>query len=75
MAAWIDTLLNVNAELKARYASGLAWLDKAMKERGADGLRHARRRAADGVARLIAFKEPNGGARARASISSSWCAA
>jgi gluconate 2-dehydrogenase gamma chain len=27
VAAWIDQLLNVNAELKARYTSGLAWLD------------------------------------------------
>lgn len=33
--AWIDTLLNVNAELKARYTTGLAWLDTTMKARGA----------------------------------------
>lgn len=32
---WIDTLLSVNAELKARYTEGLAWLDAAMKSRGA----------------------------------------
>jgi gluconate 2-dehydrogenase gamma chain len=30
VAAWIDTLLNVNAELKATYAAGLAWLDSAI---------------------------------------------
>ena len=34
VAAWIDTLLNVNEELKGRYTIGLAWLDTAMKERG-----------------------------------------
>lgn len=33
--AWIDTLLNVNTELKARYVTGLAWLDSAMASRGA----------------------------------------
>ena len=32
---WIDTLLAVNDELKARYTNGLAWLDAAMKSRGA----------------------------------------
>jgi hypothetical protein len=35
VAAWIDVLLGVNGDLKARYARGLAWLDAAMKERGA----------------------------------------
>jgi hypothetical protein len=35
VAAWIDTLLNVNNELKARYTSGLAWLDRSMTDRGA----------------------------------------
>jgi Gluconate 2-dehydrogenase subunit 3 len=35
VAAWIDTLLNVNDELKGRVASGLAWLDSTMKQRGA----------------------------------------
>ena len=34
VAAWIDTLLNVNGELKARYTIGLAWLDAALKARG-----------------------------------------
>lgn len=32
---WIDSLLNVNATLKGRYATGLAWLDTTMKTRGA----------------------------------------
>jgi gluconate 2-dehydrogenase gamma chain len=31
--AWIDTLLNVNAELKARYVTGLTWLDTTMQSR------------------------------------------
>lgn len=34
VAAWIDTLLDVNGELKARYTTGLAWLDAALKARG-----------------------------------------
>ena len=29
--AWIDSLLNVNPELKSRYTSGLAWLDSTMQ--------------------------------------------
>ncbi len=35
VAAWIDSLLDVNAELKDRYGKGLAWVDAAMKKRGA----------------------------------------
>lgn len=31
--AWIDSLLNVNEELKARYTAGLAWLDQWMQTR------------------------------------------
>ena len=34
-APWIDTLLNVNAELKAKYTAGLAWLDTAAAANGA----------------------------------------
>ena len=26
--AWIDALLNVNEDLKSRYVTGLAWLDR-----------------------------------------------
>jgi gluconate 2-dehydrogenase gamma chain len=33
VAAWIDTLLNVNAELKSRYVTGLTWLDATMQTR------------------------------------------
>jgi gluconate 2-dehydrogenase gamma chain len=35
VAAWIDTLLSVNPELRARYSSGLAWIDQTMAGRGA----------------------------------------
>jgi gluconate 2-dehydrogenase gamma chain len=35
VAPWIDTLLNVNAELKATYVAGLAWLDTAIAASGA----------------------------------------
>ena len=35
VAPWIDTLLNVNAGLKAKYAAGLAWLDAAIAANGA----------------------------------------
>jgi hypothetical protein len=31
--AWIDSLLAVNEELKARYTTGLAWLDQSMQRR------------------------------------------
>jgi gluconate 2-dehydrogenase gamma chain len=34
VAPWIDTLLNVNADLKTKYSTGLAWLDTAMAASG-----------------------------------------
>ena len=34
-AAWIDMLASENAQLKDRYTTGLAWMDDAMKKRGA----------------------------------------
>jgi hypothetical protein len=37
VAPWIDTLLNVNADLKARYTAGLAWLDAAIEANGSNG--------------------------------------
>src|SRR5262245_41951760 len=36
VAVWIDQLLGANAELKAKYDTGLAWLDTAIKARGAN---------------------------------------
>jgi gluconate 2-dehydrogenase gamma chain len=35
VAPWIDLLLNVNADLKATYTTGLAWLDTASAATGA----------------------------------------
>jgi hypothetical protein len=35
-AAWIDMLTSVNDQLKTTYSSGIAWLDGAMKTRGAE---------------------------------------
>ena len=35
VAAWIDQLLAVNEELRAKYAAGLAWLDSAIASHGA----------------------------------------
>lgn len=37
VAAWIDQLLDVNAELKAKYAAGLAWLDTRIAQAGSSG--------------------------------------
>ena len=34
-AAWIDMLASENAQLKSIYTKGLAWVDDAMKKRGA----------------------------------------
>lgn len=34
-AAWIDMLASENAQLKSIYTKGLAWMDEAMKKRGA----------------------------------------
>ena len=34
-AAWIDVLASENAQLKEIYTNGVAWLDGAMKKRGA----------------------------------------
>lgn len=34
-AAWIDMLASENAQLKSIYTRGLAWIDEAMKTRGA----------------------------------------
>ena len=35
-AAWIDMLVSENAQLKTVYTTGTAWLDAAMKKRGAE---------------------------------------
>jgi len=35
VAPWIDLLLSVNSDLKAKYATGLAWLDTTIAANGA----------------------------------------
>jgi gluconate 2-dehydrogenase gamma chain len=56
VAAWIDTLLNVNSDLKARYTTGLAWLNTAIKERGATDFVSATPAQQTALLDLIAFQ-------------------
>jgi gluconate 2-dehydrogenase gamma chain len=37
VAPWIDMLLHVNADLKSKYTTGLAWLDTAIQTNGVNG--------------------------------------
>ena len=55
--AWIDQLLNVNIELRAKYEAGLAWLDTAVKARGATSFAAAAPLQQTGVLDQIAFKK------------------
>jgi hypothetical protein len=54
---WIDTLLAVNDELKARYTTGLAWLDAAMKSRGASDFTSATPQQQSTLLDLIAYQK------------------
>jgi hypothetical protein len=54
---WIDSLLNVNADLKARYVAGLAWLDSAMTSRHGSDFVSARTDQRTALLDLIAFKK------------------
>jgi Gluconate 2-dehydrogenase subunit 3 len=54
---WIDTLLGVNDELKARYTNGLAWLDTAMKSRGASGFVSGSPQQQTALLDLIAYQK------------------
>ena len=54
--AWIDALVNVNADLKARYDTGLAWLDSATTTQGGDFLA-ATSAQQTALLDVIAFKE------------------
>lgn len=56
VAAWIDTLLNVNEELKARYTSGLAWLDRTMTDRASTTFVEATSAQQTELLDLIAYK-------------------
>jgi gluconate 2-dehydrogenase gamma chain len=55
--AWIDMISSENDELKASYAKGFAWLDEAMKKRGASDFASAA--AADQIALVdvIAYRK------------------
>jgi Gluconate 2-dehydrogenase subunit 3 len=57
VAAWIDTLLNVNDELKGRYTSGLAWLDSTMKQRGAANFVTAANEQQTALLDVIAYRK------------------
>jgi gluconate 2-dehydrogenase gamma chain len=55
-AAWIDLIISENTELKERYASGLAWLDLAMRTRGAPNFVAATPAQQTALLDLIAFR-------------------
>jgi gluconate 2-dehydrogenase gamma chain len=54
---WIDSLLAVNDELKARYTKGLAWLDTTMTSRGAPGFASATPQQQTALLDLIAYQK------------------
>lgn len=55
--AWIDTLLAVNDELKARYTAGLAWLDSTMKTRDGVDFASATPQQRTALLDLIAYQK------------------
>jgi gluconate 2-dehydrogenase gamma chain len=55
-AAWIDMLASENAQLKEIYTDGLAWIDDAMKKRGAADFRSAPVAEQTGLLDLIAYR-------------------
>jgi hypothetical protein len=55
--AWIDALLNVNAELKSKYAEGLTWLDATMQSRNGRDFVSATPEQQTALLDLIAFKK------------------
>jgi gluconate 2-dehydrogenase subunit 3-like protein len=56
VAAWIDTLLNVSAELKAKYVEGLGWLDTAIAAQGAKDFVSATAAQQTALLDVIAFR-------------------
>jgi Gluconate 2-dehydrogenase subunit 3 len=54
---WIDSLLAVNDELKARYTKGLEWIDAAMKSRGAADFTSATLQQQTALLDLIAYQK------------------
>jgi hypothetical protein len=57
VAAWIDTLLNVNEGLKAKYAAGLAWIDAALVTAGAKDFASATPAQQTALLDAIAFRK------------------
>src|SRR5262245_44777868 len=57
VAAWIDALVNVNAELKSRYATGLGWIDTTMTARHGGDFVSATPAQQTALLDVIAFKE------------------
>ena len=55
-AAWIDMLASENAQLKDRYTTGLAWMDDAMKKRGAANFISAAPAEQTALLDLIAYR-------------------
>jgi gluconate 2-dehydrogenase gamma chain len=55
-AAWIDTLTSASDQLKTTYTTGLAWLDTAMKERGAEDFLSASADAQTALLDQIAYR-------------------
>ena len=57
VAAWIDTLLNVNADLKKRYTDGLGWIDQTMKAKSNTDFVSAPAAQQTALLDLIAFQK------------------
>ena len=57
VAAWIDTLLNVNEGLKAKYVEGLAWLDTEIAKAGAKDFVSASPAQQTALLDVIAFRK------------------
>ena len=55
-AAWIDTISSENDKLKGIYGSGLAWVDAAMKKRGAADFLSATPSQQTALLDLIAYR-------------------
>jgi gluconate 2-dehydrogenase gamma chain len=57
VAPWIDMLLNVNADLKTKYTTGLAWLDAAVAADGAKDFVSATPAQQAALLDVIAYKK------------------
>ena len=57
VAPWIDLLLNVNADLKAKFTTGLAWLDAAVAADGAKDFVSATPAQQAALLDVIAYKK------------------